>query len=990
MTVEIAPAKGYEPSKDGTHTVFTKPIEVSQNDERSYRLVRLHNDLEVLLIHDAAADKSAAALDVHVGHLSDPDNIQGLAHFLEHLLFLGTAKYPRENEYKQFLSLHAGKCNASTSLDHTCYHFEVGHAFLEGALDRFAQFFISPNFNEDCKVREMHAVDSEFKRNLQNDQRRLFQIGKHLSSRQHPYWHFGTGNLLTLLDGPLEQGIDVRDELIKFYHRYYSSNIMKLVILGREPLDQLAAWAVEKFSDIKNLGIPPPSYLNPPLTSKELLKMVHVKPVKDTRTLEIKFLIPDDDRYYAIRPTHYICHVLGQQGRGSILSFLKKAAWANRVTVEASSGGIGFEFLKIRLDLTETGLLHYEDITVIVFQYIQLLRQEGVKSYIWDEMVSLTSTAFRFKAMMPAFMYVVGTAKTMQRGYAPEHVLSGYQVIRGNDPQIVMEYINELRTDNWMGLVVTQDQTLVPGGAFTERERWYGTKYHIGPVTTTLLKRLEHLEPHPELHMPVPNDYIPNDFEVHKDENPAPPLTNPILIKHTSQARVWHKKDDIFWVPKVNMYFYLRSPLAVSSPATAVKSMLYLNLVKDALNEEAYSAKQAGLVYMLEMDAEGIILQIEGYNDKANLLLEKVIHTMRTLKVDPDRFWRIKDQLFRSHRNNDLENPNLHANYFLTCLNEERKWTYLDRLQELEHVDSPEEIQQFYPEILRRLHIEALVHGNMDAAQALQAGEIVEKGLATRALVPSELIGLRSSLLPEGCRAIYQRQTADANNLNSAIQLYIQIDCSPSSSTRKTNRALVQILAQVIQEPCFNQLRTIEQLGYIVQSGIRQHAGTLGLKIAVQSERDPVYVESRIQEFLRTRIVKMLDEMDEASFRKQVHSLVQKMLEKDKNLRMETTRYWAQVTSGYYHFEEVKDDVEELEKLTLDQARQFFQHWILPDATQVRKLSVHIRSQKLLPLPVSELSEGTIVIEDMVRFKAGLELSQAPSPVVDLLRYSKL
>lgn len=65
-------AEGYEPSKDGSHAVFTKPIESSQNDDRSYRLIRLNNDLEVLLIHDATADKSAAALDVHVGHLSDP------------------------------------------------------------------------------------------------------------------------------------------------------------------------------------------------------------------------------------------------------------------------------------------------------------------------------------------------------------------------------------------------------------------------------------------------------------------------------------------------------------------------------------------------------------------------------------------------------------------------------------------------------------------------------------------------------------------------------------------------------------------------------------------------------------------------------------------------------------------------------------------------------------------------------------------------------
>jgi insulysin len=72
MTSDKTLPAGFEISPDGTHAVFTQPIETSPHDERSYRLVRLNNALEVLLIHDAKADKSAAALDVHVGHLSDP------------------------------------------------------------------------------------------------------------------------------------------------------------------------------------------------------------------------------------------------------------------------------------------------------------------------------------------------------------------------------------------------------------------------------------------------------------------------------------------------------------------------------------------------------------------------------------------------------------------------------------------------------------------------------------------------------------------------------------------------------------------------------------------------------------------------------------------------------------------------------------------------------------------------------------------------------
>jgi hypothetical protein len=71
-------------------------------DERHYELLSLPNiNLDILLVSDPTTDKAAAAMDVHVGHISDPEETPGLAHFCEHLLFMGSDKYPEENEYSQ-------------------------------------------------------------------------------------------------------------------------------------------------------------------------------------------------------------------------------------------------------------------------------------------------------------------------------------------------------------------------------------------------------------------------------------------------------------------------------------------------------------------------------------------------------------------------------------------------------------------------------------------------------------------------------------------------------------------------------------------------------------------------------------------------------------------------------------------------------------------------------------------------------------------------
>ncbi|GJJ71266.1 insulysin [Entomortierella parvispora] len=999
--------EGYAWNEKKTHADFTKPIEQSLNDDRLYRLIRLHNDLEVLLVQDPNVDKSAAALDVHVGHLSDPKNLQGLAHFLEHLLFMGTAKYPRENEYSEFLAQHSGSSNAFTGLDNTNYYFEVGHNHLEGALDRFAQFFISPAFSENCKDRELRAVDSEHKKNLQSDSWRLFQLEKNLSNPEHPYSNFGTGNLETLQDAPGREGLDVRDELIKFHAKYYSANIMKLVILGREPLDQLAAWAIEKFSDVKNLAIKPPANTNPPWTTGDLLKTTYVKPVKDIRSLEIKFPFPDQYPNYTIHPARYITHAIGHEGGGSILSLLKKKGWANNLSAGTSHGGIGFEFFKITVDLTKEGLAHYEDVTAIIFQYIQMLRREGVRPYIWDEIASLATTSFRFKEKSPASGYVSRLAGVMQRGYAPEWTLSGSYLIRGSDPNMIMACIDALKVDAWKSHLVAQDLSVVPGGAFEKTEKWYGTEYHVENVSPALLERLHNLEPNPDLFLPIPNDFIPENFETNKVPTTTPQQT-PVLLKHTPLTRIWHKKDDVFWVPKVNMYFQLKSPLSYSSPSNNVKTQLYVNLLKDALNEYSYDADLAGLSYGLETTVEGMILSVEGYNDKATVLLQKVVERMRNLEINPDRFRLIQDQMDRMYKNFKLEAPHQHAMYYMSYLTQEKLWTQEEKLAEL-HDITPEDIAAFYPSLLARLHIEGLVHGNMAAAEALKAGEIIEEGLSPKALVPSELLSQRSHLLPEQCKAVYKRDVSDPDNVNSGLEYYLQIE----DATSKQSRARIQIMAQIINEPCFNQLRTKEQLGYLVFSGVRKQTGAVGLRFILQSERDPVHLESRIEKFLELRMKKYLDDMTEEEYAKQVNSLIQKKLEKDKNLRQETYRYWGQIVSGYYDFDELQDEVEEMRKTSLAMTRDFFKSAILPSAHKAKKLSVHIQSQKVPPvkkevkdakdgatvltqqeeeefLAPGSLRDGTKVIEDIVGFKAGLELSRAPYPVADLLRYSKL
>ena len=177
----------------------------SEEDKRQYRGLHLDNGLKVLLISDPSTDKSAAAMDVHIGHMSDPPSLPGLAHFCEHMLFLGTEAFPDENEYSKYLSSHGGSFNAFTSSDHTNYYFDVSPDQLTGALDRFSQFFLAPLFTESATEREVNAVNSEHEKNIPNDTWRINQIEKATADQEHDFAKFGTGNKVTLDTRPKEQ-----------------------------------------------------------------------------------------------------------------------------------------------------------------------------------------------------------------------------------------------------------------------------------------------------------------------------------------------------------------------------------------------------------------------------------------------------------------------------------------------------------------------------------------------------------------------------------------------------------------------------------------------------------------------------------------------------------------------------------------------------------------------------------------------------------------
>merc|ERR1719456_360213 len=151
-------------------------------DMREYEYAKFSNGLEVVSVYDAKTVSAGFSVAVEAGSFFDPKALPGLAHFCEHMLFLGTEKYPDATGFDNYLQMHGGYNNAYTSQEKTVYYAQLDKAGFEGGLDRFADFFRAPLFDSQYVQKEVHAIDSEHAKNKQSSNWRIMRILNSMSA----------------------------------------------------------------------------------------------------------------------------------------------------------------------------------------------------------------------------------------------------------------------------------------------------------------------------------------------------------------------------------------------------------------------------------------------------------------------------------------------------------------------------------------------------------------------------------------------------------------------------------------------------------------------------------------------------------------------------------------------------------------------------------------------------------------------------------------
>ncbi|MFN2286757.1 MAG: insulinase family protein [Chromatocurvus sp.] len=862
----------------------------SPNDDYAYRLVTLENGLHALLISDPDTRKAAASLDVMVGSGDNPPDREGLAHFLEHMLFLGTEKYPDAAEYERYITEHGGSRNAYTSLEHTNYFFDIDADHLDQALDRFAQFFIAPKFDAVYVDREKNAVEAEYQMGLKSDGRRGLDVLQEVMNPRHPFSQFSVGSLETLADRP---GAGVRADLLAFYRKHYSANAMRLVVMGAQPLDELEAMVAERFVQVPNHDYQPDGIDVPLFDPDRLPMLVTVQPQAVSRQLQINFTLPEYRREYTAKPLSYLGNLIGHEGEGSVLALLKQEGLADGL---GAGGGLewrGGSMFGVSVSLTDKGVEEYERVLQLVFAYLEMLREEGPEERLFKEQARLAELSFRFREQGAPIGYVSSLSSGMHY-YEPRDVLVGPYLMTDYQPELIREALSAMRPERAQVILTAPDVA-----ADRESAR-YDVPYSVKTLSDAELADWRAAQQLADLHLPEANAFIAEDVSLLPlaENNPDIPE-----VRHESgRQRIWYRQAEDFRVPRGALYINFRSPAVGESASQTAAAVLYTNLLSDRVNTFTYPAALAGLDFSIYKHAQGISIRISGYNDKQLTLLSRLLGVVAQPGFTQDRFEDVRADLVRSLENAVAKRP---SSQVMDDLREALQYgefgeqALIDELQAL----SLKGLTAYADGFWVGAEAEALLYGNyppsaVDDLAALLSEQLVSKPSA-------ELPPLRVLKLAAG-ESI--RFVTDVPHADSVVAWYLQ-----GADDDVKDRAATALTAQAMRSGFFQQLRTEQQLGYVASAFSWPQHEVPGLVMLVQSPgHSGAHVSDAMQQFLDG----LEAEIDTGAFQRHRQSLVNDILEPDKNLLERAEFYWQSIARKQWNFDRRERLAETVEAMT--------------------------------------------------------------------------
>ncbi|MFU7459751.1 pitrilysin [Serratia marcescens] len=891
-------AQGWQP--------LTEKINKSEHDPRQYEAIKLANGMTVLLVSDAQAPKSLAALALPVGSLEDPNSQLGLAHYLEHMVLMGSKRYPEPENLSEFLKKHGGSHNASTASYRTAFYLEVENDALEPAVDRMADAIAEPLLDPGNADRERNAVNAELTMARSRDGMRMAQVGAETLNPAHPSARFSGGNLDTLKDKPDSK---LHDELTGFYKRYYSANLMMGVLYGNQPLPQLADIAAKTFGRVPNHDASVPPITVPAVTPEQQGIIIHYVPAQPRKQLKVEFRIDNNSAAFRSKTDTYISYLIGNRSKNTLSDWLQKQGLADAINAGADpmvdrNGGV----FAISVSLTDKGLAQRDQVVAAIFNYLKMLRSEGIKQSYFDEISHVLNLDFRYPSITRDMDYIEWLVDTMLR-VPVEHALDAPYLADRYDPKAIAERLDAMMPQNARIWFVSPDEPHNKTAYFVK------APYQVDKITPQRFTQWQQLESGISLSLPALNPYIPDDFTLTK---PSHEFKKPERVVDKPGLRVLYMPSRYFAdEPKADVTVAFRNAKTMDSARNQVLFSLTDYLAGLALDQLSYQASVGGLSFSTSPN-NGLMFNANGFTQRLPQLLTALIEGYSSFTPTEDQLAQAKswylEQLDAAEKGKAFE-------LAIQPVQMVSRVPYSERSERREVLKTLtlKDVLAYRDSLLAEATPELLVVGNMSKQQ-----------VDTLASTLKHRLGCTGSEWWHGEDVVVDKNhLANLQQVGSSTDSALAAVYVPTGYDEVTGMAYSSLLGQIIQPWFYSQLRTQEQLGYAVFAFPMSVGRQWGVGFLLQSNsKQPAYLYQRYQDFY-PKTEKRLRDMSEADFEQYKQALINELKQRPQTLSEEASRFANDFDRGNFAFDTRQKLIAQVQQLTPAKLADYFHQAVI-------------------------------------------------------------
>lgn len=884
-------------------------INKSPNDKALYQAITLKNGMTVLLISDEKANKSLMSAAIPVGSMEDPITQQGLAHYLEHMILMGSKHYPETNSFDKFLNENGGYNNASTAPYRTAYYFEVNNNAFDEAVARFADTLAFPLLSESNAKKEVNAVNAEMVRAKSNDGYLLHSVNLATANPAHPMTKFAVGNNETLSDKPNSK---LQDELIAFYQKYYSANLFKAVLYSNQSIEQLAKLAEKTLGKMENKQLEKPKVNVPLFRNEDKGVIIHYKPLQPEKLLSISFDMPNDEDKFKYKTGEYLAYIFSNNTEGTLSDYLIKQGLSDS-GIEAQSDS---NFSRNRgnftfyVALTEKGLKEKDKIISLIFQQIEKVKKEGIKENYFNELRESLKQEFTHLQVEKDSTYIETLAEKMLF-YPTEHLLDESYLAEQMDTKAIEEKLSAMTLDNARILLVEEN-------AKTDKfSPYYRAGYAIEKITEAQKKQWLDFSQNPSINLPALNPYFATDFSLIKKEQREVPE----LVEQAQGERIYAMASQYFGEdPKariaINFSIMPRTDDLKESISATILSYMN-NLAQTQLD---FQASVAGINTEITTSANGMALQTEGYTQHLPKLIVDYLTRFSQFELNEKFLAQAKQRLIEALDGKKTANSLNQANEAFTNF---ASYPYFE--EDKQHKMIAEitlaDIQKVREKLVSQATgLKVLSVGNLSDQQVKELSKDVTKVIQNKntALAKYRYLDINQSSRKLN---VVKNVPNEDNALSIAFMAkdYAEMD----------SYVRVLFLKDMISRWYFDDLRTNKQLGYVVYATNGRIGTTSGLRFMVQSPNtSPKGIMEHNKRFFAESLEK-LTALSEAEFNQFKESLLNKLTRKPESLSQEFSLFTYDFSLLNNRFDYRQKTIEAVKQLTKQDIVKFYQDTVI-------------------------------------------------------------